>query len=264
MPVLAPMPTRRSFLALTGSAALAACAPRPEDNPDDPVSRYGFAPIEGYEAMDDAGYHLPPVPPQYLEWPNRRQLVFYEGERAAGEIEIDPHAKFLYYILPDGTAWRYPIAVGRAGLALRGRTTIRQKKEWPGWTPTKNMLRTQPEVYGPFARGVPGGIASPLGARALYLYRGGKDSYFRIHGTNDLGSIGNSGSAGCIRLFNHDIIDLYNRVSVPTEVFVRTEEDSLRLLGPELTPRGVELPPKIVSPETIYGATEVVVEDPGT
>ena len=70
--------------------------------------------------MEDNGYHLPPVPPQYLAWPNRRQLVFYEGSRAPGDIEIDPYAKFLYYVMSDGTAWRYPIAVGRAGLALRG------------------------------------------------------------------------------------------------------------------------------------------------
>src|SRR5690606_15372983 len=106
-------------------------------------------------------------------------------------------------------------------------------------------------------------LASPLGARALYLYRGGRDSYYRIHGTNDLKSIGNSGSAGCIRLFNHDIIDLAERVQIPTTVVVRTAEESLRLVGPAYSPRGVELPPTIVSPETIYGATEVV-PDAGT
>lgn len=264
MPDLTSMPSRRSFLALAGSAALSACAPKPD--PDDPVTRFGFVPVEGYGPLDDSGYHLPPVPPQYLEWPNRRQLVFYEGEREPGSIEIDPWAKFLYWILGDGTAWRYPIAVGRAGLALRGQTTVRRKEIWPGWQPTANMLRTQPEVYGPFAGGVPGGPASPLGARALYLYRGGKDSHFRIHGTNDLKSIGNSGSAGCIRLFNHDIIDLFDRVDLPVTVNIRSEEDSLRLLGPQYSPRGVELPPTIVSPESIYGATEITLDlaAPGT
>ncbi len=255
--------TRRSFLVLSGTALLTACSAGTgqvftevgEDG--DPVERFGFSPVEGYGPLVDNGYNLPPVPPQYLEWPNRRQLVHYEGSEPAGSIEIDPHAKFLYYILADGTAWRYPIAVGRAGLSLRGTTVVRQKKEWPGWTPTANMLRTQPDVYGPFRRGVPGGLASPLGARALYLYRGNRDSYYRIHGTNDLGSIGNSGSAGCIRLFNHDIIDLASRVDIPTTVTIRTAEDSLRLLGPLYTPRGVELPPKIISPETIYGATDL-------
>ncbi|MCY1126882.1 L,D-transpeptidase [Frigidibacter sp. RF13] len=263
MPFSTLSPSRRTFIALAGSAALSACGGPPTPAADDPVTRYGFTPVEGYGPLDDNGYHLPPIPPNYLEWPNRRQLVFYEGERPAGTIEIDPWAKFLYWIIGDGTAWRYPIAVGRAGLTLRGQTTIRRKEVWPGWQPTANMLRTQPEVYGPFARGVPGGLASPLGARALYLYRGGKDSYYRIHGTNDLESIGNSGSAGCIRLFNHDIIDLFDRISIPTEVSIRTLEDSQRLLGPANTPRGVELPPKIISPETIYGATEPAV-DPGT
>ena len=258
-------PNRRSFLGLAGTALLAACAPQTPDDVFTQVSpdgtRASFTPVEGYGVIQDGGYTLPAVPPQYLEWPNRRQLVFYEGSASPGDIEIDPAAKFLYYVLADGTAWRYPIAVGRAGLSLRSTTTVQVKKEWPGWQPTANMLRRQPEVYGPFAGGVPGGLASPLGARALYLYRGGRDSYYRIHGTNDLESIGNSGSAGCIRLFNHDIIDLYNRVSIPTTVKIRSEAESLRIVGPLFSPRGVELPAKIVSPETIYGATEVT---PGT
>lgn len=260
-------PNRRSVLGLAGSALLAACAPRTPDDVFTQISPDGtaesFTPVEGYEVLQDGTYTLPAVPPQYLEWPNRRQLVFYEGSAAPGDIEIDPAAKFLYYVLADGTAWRYPIAVGRAGLSLKSTTVVRQKKEWPGWQPTANMLRSQPEVYGPFRNGVPGGLASPLGARALYLYRGGRDSYYRIHGTNDLGSIGNSGSAGCIRLFNHDIIDLYNRVTIPTTVKIRSAEESLRLVGPQFSPRGVELPPTIVSPESIYGATEVA-PDAGT
>jgi lipoprotein-anchoring transpeptidase ErfK/SrfK len=256
--------TRRAFLCLAGCSFVTACsgAPRESAGDGDTATRFGFTPVEGYESLVDNGYILPPVPPQYLEWPNRRQLVYYEGSEPAGNIVIDPYAKFLYYIMGDGTAWRYPIAVGRAGLALKSTTTIRVKKEWPGWTPTKNMVRNQPDVYGPFANGVPGGLASPLGARALYLYRGKRDSYFRIHGTNDMSSIGNSGSAGCIRLFNHDIIDLYDRVSVPTTVLIRSAEESLRLVGPEFSPRGRELPPVIVSPETIYGATDVSVETP--
>jgi hypothetical protein len=122
------------------------------------------------------------------------------------------------------------------------------------------MLRTEPEVYGPFAGGIPGGLSSPLGARALYLYRGGKDTYFRIHGTNDLGSIGNSGSAGCIRLFNQDIIDLFDRIEMGTKVVIRTYDDSVRIEGEELANRGVELAPYIADPEAIYEAVE---SDPG-
>jgi lipoprotein-anchoring transpeptidase ErfK/SrfK len=248
------LPTRRTFLALAGSTALAACV---DTTGGDAVQRFGFAPVEGYETLADGQYTLPPVPPQYLEWPNRRQVVYYEGSQPPGTIEIDPSAKFLYLVLGDGTAWRYPIAVGRAGKSLARPTVILRKEEWPGWIPTANMLRREPEVYRAFARGVPGGLASPLGARALYLYSGGRDTYYRIHGTNDLKSIGNSGSAGCIRLFNHDIIDLYDRVPSGTRVVIRSPAESLRILGPELSNRGVELPPTIVSPETIYGATSV-------
>jgi hypothetical protein len=118
------------------------------------------------------------------------------------------------------------------------------------------MLRTQPEVYGPFARGVEGGLASPLGARALYLFRNGRDTHFRIHGTNDLPSIGNSGSAGCIRMFNHDIIDLYPRVPNGTDVVIRSYEDSVDLEGEALANRGVILQPNIIDPDLIYGTDD--------
>lgn len=245
--------SRRLFVSTALLGTLAACA-RPAD-----VAKAPQGPqfMEGYGPLPDGEYVLPGVPDQYLAGVNRRMVVPYTGDQPPGVIEIDPNAKFLYWIQDDGMATRYPIAVGRAGKALRRPTVVRQKREWPGWTPTANMLRTEPEVYGPFARGIPGGLASPLGARALYLYEGGRDTYFRIHGTNDLGSIGNSGSAGCIRLFNQDIIDLYNRVPLGTRVVIRSYEDSVRIEGEELANRGVELPAKIVSPEDIYGATEV-------
>jgi hypothetical protein len=118
------------------------------------------------------------------------------------------------------------------------------------------MIRTEPEVYGPFRAGIPGGLASPLGARALYLYRGGRDTRYRIHGTNDQESIGNATSAGCIRLFNQDIIDLYNRVPEGTRVVVLTYEEAAASPDAVWLDRGVELPPRIVDPELIYAAVE--------
>jgi lipoprotein-anchoring transpeptidase ErfK/SrfK len=221
--------------------------------------------VPGYGLIEDDGYTLPPVPPGYLEGVNRRALVPYRGTASAGTIEIDPHAKFLYWVQDDGMAVRYPIAVGREGLGIRGSFTIRRKAEWPGWTPTANMLRREPEVYGPYRNGVPGGLTSPLGARALYLYRGSRDTYFRIHGTNDLSSIGNSGSAGCIRMFNHDAIDLFGRVPTGTPVVVRSREESIRIEGPLMAGRGIQLPafysgegqrppvPQAMVPEEFYG-----------
>lgn len=201
---------------------------------------------------------IPPVDAKYLKEPNRRTSVAYSGSEAPGTIIVDPYAKFLFFVEPGGTATRYPIAVGREGKGFRGEATIGRKAEWPGWTPTANMLRTEPEFYGPFAKGIPGGVASPLGARGLYLYRGGRDTYFRIHGTNDLETIGNSGSAGCIRMFNQDVIHLYDRASVGARVVVRTYEQSVAAEGPELANRGRELSPKPVDPERVYA---VVAEE---
>lgn len=253
------LPSRRFravFIGL-GLLALAACSTEVEMIGGVPADQV----VEGYGVLEDGEYTLPPIPPEYLTGLNRRAFVDYNGPDAVGTIVVDPHAKLLYLVEEGGMAWRYPIAVGRQGLSMRGSSTIRMKREWPGWTPTANMLRTQPEVYGPFRAGVEGGLASPLGARALYLFQGGRDTHFRIHGTNDLGSIGNSGSAGCIRLFNHDMIDLYDRVPNGTRVVVRTYAQSLELEGEEAANRGVVLEPNIVDPDLIYGDGDQEVGD---
>jgi lipoprotein-anchoring transpeptidase ErfK/SrfK len=233
--------------------ALSACAKAPTevDPLKDPPGT-----VEGYGVLMDAEYALPAIPPQYLDPPNRKAEVSYAGGEGPGTIVIDPFAKFLYLIGEGGTATRYPIAVGREGKGFRGDAVVGDMKFWPGWTPTANMVRREPEVYGPFAGGIPGGLASPLGARALYLYRGSRDTHYRIHGTNDLESIGNAGSAGCIRLFNHDVIDLFGRVSNGTRVHVRSIEESTALEDPANVNRGVELPPKIVPPEDVYGGAQ--------
>lgn len=219
--------------------------------------------VEGYGVLPDGDYTLPPIPPAFLEGVNRRAEVDYAGAEPAGTIVVDPHAKLLYFVQEDGSAMRYAIAVGRQGMRMSRPSTVQMKREWPSWTPTQNMLRREPEVYGPFARGVEGGLASPLGARALYLFQNGRDTYFRIHGTNDLPSIGNSGSAGCIRMFNHDIVDLYDRVPAGTRVVIRSKADSVRLEGEELANRGVILPPNIIDPETIYGAIDIEAQADG-
>ena len=91
-------------------------------------------------------------------------------------------------------------------------------------------------------------------ARALYLYQGNRDTYYRIHGTNDLASIGNSGSAGCIRMFNHDVIFLFPKVPLGTKVVIRDYEDSVAIEGAAVANRGSELPPTYVPPEELYTA----------
>lgn len=238
-------PFLRVFFILAATLTLSACGNAPSAT----TQRDGT-----YGILEDGDYTLPAIPAKHTRAPNRRATVSYEATDQPGSIIVDPHAKFLFFVTEPGQAVRYPIAVGREGRGFRGYANVGEKRAWPSWTPTANMLRREPHVYGPFARGIPGGIASPLGARALYLYRGGRDTRYRIHGTNDLNSIGNSGSAGCIRLFNHDIIDLFNRVGRGASVRVRSYEESVQFEGAEMANRGVELPPLILSAEEVYGA----------
>lgn len=145
------------------------------------------------------------------------RVAVREGIRA-GDIHVDPVAKYLYHVDVDGTAMRYGVAVGRQGLQSPGTFTINRKREWPSWTPTANMIRREPHLYAQFAGGMAGGPDNPLGARALYLYRGGADSMLRIHGTPQPWSIGTSASSGCVRLVNDHVMQLYNNVPLGTRV----------------------------------------------
>ena len=137
-----------------------------------------------------------------------------------GTIIVDPANHFLYLQLPWGKARRYGVGVGRAGLEFKGKAIIGRKAEWPSWTPTANMIKREPNKYARFAKGVPGGPDNPLGSRALYLYENGRDTYYRIHGTTQPSSIGQSVSNGCIRMINAHVEDLYERVSVGAKVVV--------------------------------------------
>lgn len=148
------------------------------------------------------------------------QSVKFSGNYKRGTIVVDPRNHFLYLVEGRGRARRYGVGVGKAGLAFRGSATIRRKAEWPSWTPTQNMIRREPNKYAKYAGGVPGGPRNPLGARALYLYKGKRDTYYRIHGTTQPSSIGRSVSNGCIRMINAHVIDLYDRVPIGARVVV--------------------------------------------
>jgi len=147
------------------------------------------------------------------------QTVVFAGYEP-GTIVVDPRNHFLYLVQSRLHARRYGVGVGRAGLAFKGVAKIKRKAKWPRWTPTKNMIRREPKKYARYARGVPGGAKNPLGARALYLYKGNRDTYFRIHGTIQPSSIGRSVSSGCIRMLNEHVKDLYERVPIGTRVVV--------------------------------------------
>lgn len=213
----------RTLTAFAFAAALAACgAPPPPAAPPE---------VPGYGMVEDGGFTIAAVPETYVPEENRRATVAYAGPEKPGTIVIDPTVKYLYLVTAEGQADRYRIAVGAEGRGLRSTTYVGRKAEWPYWTPTANMVRTQPEKYAALAGGMGPGPDNPLGARALYLYRNGKDTMFRIHGTGDYTSIGNATSAGCIRLYNQDILDLYTKVPVSTTVKVRSVAESRKIEG---------------------------------
>lgn len=151
------------------------------------------------------------------------QLVRIKPGFQPGQIVIVTQLHFLYFVTEVGQAMRYGIGVGKEGLEFQGNAVIQVKKEWPTWRPTDEMIERDPKHYGKFKGNddvQPGGPGNPLGARALYLFQNGKDTYFRIHGTTEPQSIGRSVSNGCIRMVNEHVIDLYNRVPVGTPVTV--------------------------------------------
>lgn len=206
------------------STALAAC------------STTGSGPVEGsapqaaaavdpiyaqmYAAVEDGEYTIPAVDVSKIDPQFLRQMVDYSSPYPTGTIVVDPYARFLYLTMEGGKAMRYGIGVAKAGLEFEGEADLARKASWPGWTPTQDMIRREPERYGPYAGGLEGGLENPLGARALYLYQDGKDTLYRIHGTTEPWSIGQAVSSGCIRLLNQDIIDLHSRVQPGARIVV--------------------------------------------
>ncbi|MDS9466375.1 L,D-transpeptidase [Paracoccus sp. MBLB3053] len=236
------------FLAL--GLGLAACAPTTTMPTQSSVAS------GAYGARTDSGPSGEPIEIHavrnaYLNDRNTRQRVAYAGSEAPGTIVVDPYARFLYHVIAPGEAMRYGVAVGKAGKNFSGGATINRKATWPSWTPTANMVRTMPDLYGPLRNGLPGGIDNPLGSRAFYLYQGGRDTLYRIHGTMDPSSIGKATSAGCIRMFNQDIMDLYGEIPTGTRVKVRSRSESLALEGPlNPTPDGY-LEPAVPATTTV-------------
>jgi lipoprotein-anchoring transpeptidase ErfK/SrfK len=139
---------------------------------------------------------------------------------SAGTIVIDTSARRLYLVESPFTARRYAIAVGKEGLQFKGTVAVGDKQEWPRWIPTLDMQKREPEHYAQYKDGMPGGGDNPLGARAIYLYDGKKDTHLRIHGTIAPQTIGTSASNGCFRMINEHVMDLYRRVRIGTKVVI--------------------------------------------
>ena len=158
-----------------------------------------------------APYAAATIPEAY-----RRHIVDYRRTEAPGTILVDTDARFLYFVLPRGKAIRYGVTVGEEALAWSGVAQVGRKQEWPDWIPTADIQAR----LGPYPARVSGGPSNPLGARGIYLYQGGKDTLYRIHGTNQPEYIGQAISSGCIRMTNEDVIDLHNRVKMGATVVV--------------------------------------------
>jgi lipoprotein-anchoring transpeptidase ErfK/SrfK len=165
----------------------------------------------------------------------KRHIVEYHRKEVPGSVVIDTDERFLYYVLPDGKAIRYGVTVGEEALAWSGVAKVGRKEEWPSWTPTadiKKRLTGIPDFVGP-------GPHNPLGARGLYLYSNGKDTLFRIHGTNQPEYIGSAISSGCIRMTNEDIIDLYAKVKMGATVVVLKPSEGDSPFNPRMALGGV-------------------------
>ncbi len=223
------------FSALILPLAMAACVSTASPPSQQLARHIDPAYIAMYGPRADEPHPLPAtdiseVDPRFL----RREVAYY-GREEPGTIVVDTSARYLYLVRENGRAIRYGIGVGKEGMAWSGRARVGRKATWPNWTPTAAMIKRDPERNGPWARGMQGGLDNPLGARALYLYDGGRDMMYRIHGTTEPWSIGKAVSSGCIRMFNQDVIDLYNRVPVGSPVVVRSgrgpadEEDEFRV-----------------------------------
>jgi len=200
--------------------------------PADPatLSRYaGLYAGVGGEPFPIPAVDLSQIDPQFL-----RRAVVYPTSEPPGTIVIDPASRFLYLVQDGGQAIRYGVGVGREGFGWSGIANVREKREWPDWYPPKEMIQRQPELRRQLTElqsgiGMSGGPRNPLGARALYLWQGNKDTLFRIHGTVEPWTIGSSVSSGCIRMINQDVIDLYNHTPTGTKVVVLSSSESEEL-----------------------------------
>jgi lipoprotein-anchoring transpeptidase ErfK/SrfK len=189
----------------------------PDDEPIDYAKAYG--PVTD-DVFPIQAFNYKKMNPAFL-----RQEIAYHGPYEPGTIIVDPRAHQLTLVETNGRARRYGVGVGKQGFSWSGTATINSKQAWPDWYPPKEMIARSPKLAGEVDKlqsglGVAGGLRNPLGARAMYLWQGNKDTLFRIHGTLEPFSIGKSVSSGCIRMINQDAIDLFSRVNVGTKVVV--------------------------------------------
>ena len=228
---------RFAGLPVAVSLALAACVAPNAKTPENPIAAKRTAPLEtaemAYVARMDGAIPVPAIPLEKLPEAYRRQEVVYPTDRPAGSVIIHPGQKFLYFVTGPNKAIRYGISVGKAGFEWAGEAVVSETKNWPTWTPPKEMIERTPKLEK-WKDGQPGGPTNPLGARAIYLLSGGRDYGYRIHGTPDWWSIGKNASSGCIRMIQQDVIDLNTRIHPGASVLVLNADGSM--------PKGLKIP----------------------
>ena len=193
----------------------------------EPASEASMTPRDK-KLLAAAPYEKVTIPEQF-----QRAIVAYNRKEQPGTIVIDSDAKYLYYVLDGGKAIRYGVTVGEEALAWSGVAKVGRKAEWPTWTPTAEIKKRMD-----VPNFVSGGPQNPMGARAMYLYEGNKDTLYRIHGTNQPEYIGQAISSGCIRMTNEDVIDLYNRVKPGTVVVVLAPKQGDSPFNPRVAVNG--------------------------
>ena len=216
---------RRRFLLATAATGilLSGCARTSTSRNDHPLRvsprRSSWA---DYGALPNEKFPIPAIPRGQLPRRFRRQRVRYATNEKPGTVVVDTRNFFLYHVERDGWAMRYGVGLGRAGFAWSGRARIAWKRKWPKWTPPAEMIQRQPSLakWSAPRGGMPPGLTNPLGARALYIFQGNVDTLYRLHGTPEVDSIGKAVSSGCVRLVNHDIIHLYDRVRSGSPIVV--------------------------------------------
>jgi lipoprotein-anchoring transpeptidase ErfK/SrfK len=209
------MMTRRVFASVGSVALLAACTPPSiQPAPVEPAEAIPLLPAH-YGAITDEPYPIAAVPEGVVPERLWRQEVDnpYPSE-AEGNLVIDPDAGYLHLIGENGRAMRYGAGTGAAAFEWNGTARMQFRREWPRWKVPASMSERRPELE-PFSvanGGMAPGPDNPLGARALYLFQDGVDTLYRIHGACEPQYLGKAVSSGCIRLLDHDVIDLSNRV----------------------------------------------------
>ncbi|MGQ5719179.1 L,D-transpeptidase [Pseudochrobactrum asaccharolyticum] len=217
--------SRRHFLLGASALALTGCVSTGETKrPAAELAANKVKPVTPamYYAVWDEGYQIPEVDVSKIPEKFWRAEVDYMTDEKPGTVVVDTPNKYLYHIKPGGRATRYGIGVGKDGYAWSGRAKIAYKRKWPRWTPPDEMVARNPalEPYSIANGGMGPGLNNPLGARAHYIHKDGRDTIYRIHGSPEYWTIGKSVSSGCIRMVNQDVMHLYDNVRDGSDIVV--------------------------------------------